>query len=94
MELGWSSGLSWAEAFWRLRRAYALRSGERETAGRRLVSSCLNHVTDWSLLLAFRFGAEDAGEDFVDVFELAIEIEGVLDLLARDFGGDFFVGED
>jgi hypothetical protein len=25
---------------------------------------------------------------------LAIEIKGVLDLLARDFGGDFFVGED
>ena len=38
--------------------------------------------------------AEDSGENLVDIFQLAVQVEGVFDLLARDFAGDFFVGED
>jgi len=56
---------------------------------------CRVHAALFLLLIApCFFLAEDAGENFVDVFRLAVEIEGVFDLFARDFGGDFFVGED
>ena len=34
-----------------------------------------------------------AGKDLVHVLQLAREVEGVLDLLARNFAGDFFVGQ-
>ena len=58
-----------------------------------------------ALLLACRFlllfnladvfvSAEDAGENLVYVLQLAWEVEGVFDLLARDFAGDLFVGQD
>src|SRR5579859_6343829 len=46
----------------------------------------------WALLLCDALPGEDAGEDFVDVLQLARKIEGVLDLLARDAAGDFLVG--
>ena len=53
------------------------------------------HAVLFLLLIApCFFLAEDAGENLVDVFQLAVEIEGVFDLFARDFGGDFLVGED
>ena len=37
---------------------------------------------------------EDSGENLVYIFQLAWEVEGVFDLLARDFAGDLFVSQD
>lgn len=44
----------------------------------------------WFLLL----GAENAGENLVDILQLTWQVESVFDLLARHAGGDLFVGED
>src|SRR5580704_10087168 len=38
--------------------------------------------------------AEHSGKVLVDVFQLALQVKGVLDLLARHAAGDFLVGEN
>ena len=38
------------------------------------------------------FRVEDAGEDLVHVLQLALQVEGVFDLLARHSARDLFVG--